>query len=63
MAEARPDEIGYCTAKRLHDANIPVTLIMDAAVAHFMERVDLVLMGAEAIVENGGIINKVEKFP
>jgi len=62
VAEARPDEIGCVTAKRLHAANIPVTLIMDAAVAYFMECVDLVLIGAEGIVENGGIINKIGSY-
>lgn len=58
VTEARPDDIGYVTAKRLHDANIPINLITDAAVAHYMDRIDLVLVGAEGIVENGGIINK-----
>lgn len=28
-----------------------------------MERTDLVLLGAEGIVESGGIINKVGTFP
>ena len=32
---------------------------MDAAAAYFMEDVDIVLVGAEAVVENGGVINKV----
>jgi translation initiation factor eIF-2B subunit alpha len=58
VTEARPDDIGYQTAKRLRDANIPVNLITDAAVAHYMDRIDLVIVGAEGIVENGGIINK-----
>ena len=59
VCEARTDDIGYTTAKRLQDAGIPVTVIMDNAVAYFMETVDLVLLGAEGIVENGGVINKV----
>lgn len=46
-------------ATRLEKAGIPVTLITDAAVAHMMERIDLIFVGAEAVVENGGIINKV----
>lgn len=32
---------------------------MDSSVAYIMDKVDLVLVGAEGIVENGGIINKV----
>jgi translation initiation factor eIF-2B subunit alpha len=38
---------------------LPVTLIPDTAVATIMSTVDLVMVGAEAVVENGGIINKV----
>ncbi len=59
VTEARPDEIGYLTARRLQEANVPVTMIMDSAVAYIMDQVDLVVVGAEGIVENGGIINKV----
>jgi len=28
-----------------------------------MEKIDLVLVGAEGVVENGGIINQVSLFP
>jgi len=28
-----------------------------------MEKIDLVLVGAEGVVESGGIINKVCRFP
>jgi translation initiation factor eIF-2B subunit alpha len=37
---------------------LQVTLIVDSAVGHFMDKIDLVLVGAEGIVENGGIVNK-----
>lgn len=40
-----------------HD--IPVTIIPDTSVAHIMSDVDLVLIGAVAVVENGGILNNV----
>lgn len=35
------------------------TLIMDGAVGYIMDQVDLVLVGAEGVVENGGLINQV----
>ena len=38
---------------------IPVTVILDSAVGYYMERVDVVLLGAEGVVESGGIVNKV----
>ena len=34
-------------------------MILDAAVGYVMEKVDMVLCGAEGVVESGGIINKV----
>ncbi len=49
----------YRAAKELIDAGIECTLVLDSAVAFAMERVDLVLCGAEGVVENGGIVNLV----
>lgn len=48
--------------KQLEEAGIDVTLILDAAVGYIMEQVDLVLLGAEGVTENGGIINKVNCY-
>lgn len=45
--------------KELEAANISCTLILDSAVGYIMEQVDFVIVGAEAVVESGGIINKV----
>ncbi len=38
---------------------IPSTLILDSSVGYMMGKVDYVLMGAEGVVESGGIVNKV----
>ena len=46
-------------AKDLHAVGIPCTVILDAAVGYIMERVNAVMLGAEGVCENGGIINKV----
>ena len=43
----------------LERQGIPCTLIYDSAMGHIMERVDIVMVGAEGIAESGGIINKV----
>lgn len=48
--------------KDLQAANIPCTLILDSAVAYVMEQVDFVMVGAEGVVESGGIVNKVRSF-
>lgn len=34
-------------------------MILDSAVAYAMGKVDLVLVGSEAVVESGGLINAV----
>ncbi|NWY98851.1 EI2BA factor, partial [Loxia curvirostra] len=65
VTESQPDEAGQVffnrqkMAKALRKLNIPVTVILDAAVGYIMEKVDLVLVGAEGVVESGGIINKI----
>lgn len=45
--------------KELEAAHIPCTLILDSAVGYVMEQVDFVMVGAEGVVESGGIVNKV----
>ncbi|MXQ93309.1 hypothetical protein E5288_WYG008033 [Bos mutus] len=45
-------------AKALCHLSVPFTVVPDAAVGYIMDNVDLVIVGAEGVVENGGIINK-----
>ncbi|NWI75912.1 EI2BA factor, partial [Dryoscopus gambensis] len=69
VTESQPDQAGQVfinlvftlvnRVKALRKLNIPVTVILDAAVGYIMEKVDLVLVGAEGVVESGGIINKI----
>lgn len=47
------------TAEALTAAGIPCTVILDSAVAYAMEKVDFVLVGSEAVVESGGLINAI----
>lgn len=63
VTESHPDKGGNDTEKILIENNIPCTVILDSAVGYMMERVDMVLVGAEAVVESGGIINKIGTFP
>jgi len=46
----------------LSTAGIPTTVIVDAAMGYYMEKVDMVVVGAEGVVENGGIVNKIGTF-
>jgi ribose 1,5-bisphosphate isomerase len=57
--ETRPRFQGHLTARALARAGIPVTLILDDAVRYFMQEIDTVLFGADAITANGALVNKV----
>jgi ribose 1,5-bisphosphate isomerase len=57
--ESRPIFQGRITAKEMLDEVIKTTLIVDSAVRHFINEVDLVLVGADAITSEGNIINKI----
>ncbi|KAK1232234.1 translation initiation factor eIF-2B subunit alpha [Marasmius sp. AFHP31] len=59
VTEARPKGLGIRTAEMLTAAGIPCTVVLDSAVAYAIEKVDFVLVGSEAVVESGGLINAV----
>ena len=46
-------------ANDLEKIGINCTVILDASMGSIMEKVDFVLLGAEGVVESGGIINKI----
>jgi translation initiation factor eIF-2B subunit alpha len=49
------------TASVFADAGIPTSLIVDSAMGVAMETVDLCIVGAEGVMENGGIVNTVSE--
>jgi ribose 1,5-bisphosphate isomerase len=57
--ETRPKYQGRTTAKELLDAGIPTTMIVDSAARHYMNKVDMVLVGADVINNDGSVINKI----
>lgn len=57
--EGRPDASGAKAAAVYAKAGIPTTVVLDSAMAYIMESVDCVIVGAEGVVENGGIVNKM----
>lgn len=62
VTQSEPDRSGLKMRDKLEQIGIPATCILDASVAYIMEKVTFVLMGAEAVVESGGIINKIGTF-
>ena len=59
VTETRPRFQGHITATELRKTGIPVTMILDDAVRYFMQEVDKVIVGADAITANGALINKI----
>lgn len=53
---------GEQTVADLRAMNIPVATISDSAVAYSLGKVDMVIVGAEGVVENGGIISRIGTF-
>jgi len=62
VTESAPDFAGRKMHASLKEHHIDSTLILDSCVGYLMERVDAVLLGAESVLENGGIINKIGTF-
>jgi translation initiation factor eIF-2B subunit alpha len=64
VLEGRPDAGGAKSAKTYDAAGIPTVLILDSAMGYIAERtrIDMVLVGAEGVAENGGVVNKVGTF-
>ena len=62
VAESHPEGDGHKTAQQLAQAGVPVTMIEDVAVGYAMSRCQMVLCGAEAVIESGGVINKTGTY-
>lgn len=59
VTETRPRFQGRLTARQLADAGIRVNLIVDSAARYFMNEVDEVVVGADAVAANGAVVNKI----
>jgi ribose 1,5-bisphosphate isomerase len=57
--ETRPVFQGKITAREMLDLDVETTFIVDSAARFFMNQVDLVIVGADAITSEGNVINKI----
>lgn len=62
VTQSFPDKQGEQMQTELEAEGIECTLILDSAIGYVMETVDMVFVGAEGVVESGGIINRVGTF-
>ncbi|MFO7925460.1 MAG: initiation factor 2B [Halobacteriota archaeon] len=61
IAESRPAREGIEVAERVSDSGTDVTVFVDAAIAHVLaeERIDAVVFGADTVLRDGTLVNKV----
>ncbi len=57
--EVRPRNQGLLTIRVLNEAGIKTNFIVDSAVRSFINEIDLVITGADAITVNGAVVNKI----
>lgn len=61
-ASSSDSKEGLQTVADLRANQIPVAAIPDSAVAYSLGKVDMVIVGAEGVVENGGIISRMGTY-
>ena len=62
ISESRPLYEGRKVAHELSLLEIPVTLIIDSALGHFSSVADVALVGADSVLADGSIINKIGTY-
>ena len=59
VTESRPQMEGRNLAERLAGEGVNVLLVVDAAAAMFMESADVAVVGADSVLYDGNVVNKV----
>lgn len=62
VTESRPLLEGTRTAHRLQEAGIRVSLVTDAEAGHFMSAAQVVLVGADTVLADGSVVNKMGTY-
>jgi translation initiation factor eIF-2B subunit alpha len=61
-SRAADSSLGNQIVSDLRALNVPVATIPDSAVAYSLGKVDMIIVGAEGVVENGGIISRLGTY-
>ena len=59
---ARGDAEGIHIVRSLRELGVPIAVIGEGAVGYAMGKVDMVIVGAEGVVENGGVISRLGTY-
>ncbi|MBN1432899.1 MAG: ribose 1,5-bisphosphate isomerase [Methanomicrobiaceae archaeon] len=57
--EVRPRNQGLLTIRALNDAGIKTNFIVDSGARFFMKKIDLLVIGTDAVTVNGAVVNKI----
>jgi translation initiation factor 2B subunit (eIF-2B alpha/beta/delta family) len=63
VCESRPIFEGRITAELLANTNIDVELLTEAAITSIISNVDAAIIGADIILKNGNVVNKIGSNP
>ena len=58
----QPSNTGEAVKAFCEEAGMPCTVIYDSAVPIYLPNVDVVFVGCEAVLANGGIVNKIGTY-
>ncbi len=62
VSESRPRYEGRAMAKELAESGCDVTLITDASIGYFIKDVDVAVVGADTILADGSVVNKIGTY-
>lgn len=63
VTESRPRFEGRSLAEKLASGGVPVTLVIDASVGSMIKESDLAIVGADRLLRDGGVVNKIGTYP
>lgn len=63
VMESRPRLEGRETAKAMAEIGVECTLVADAMGPSLVEDIDVAVVGADAILNDGGVVNKIGTYP
>lgn len=62
VTESRPENSGLEMCKEIIENGIEARSILDISVGYYIKDIDCVVVGADAVCENGGIINRIGTY-
>ena len=62
VTESRPESSGQQMAKILVENGLDAKVILDLSIGFYIKDIDCVLVGADAVCENGGILNRIGTY-